>query len=92
MELLGFRNGFKVSLYNFLTSSKYALFIILPLARLTIELLLYLLILFIIIMLTFNVLNSNRKSSNFLYARKSYIPTLSFIKTIYIISFINSRN
>jgi membrane-bound metal-dependent hydrolase YbcI (DUF457 family) len=92
MELLGFRNGFKVSLYDFLTSSRYALLIILPPARLTAELLPYLPILFIIIMLTFNVLNSNRKSSNFLYARKSYILTLSFIRTIYTISFANSRN
>jgi len=84
--------GFKVGLYNFLTSNRHAFSFILPLTREAIELYLYLLIPLIVIMLTLNLPNSKGLLGNSNCISKSNLPAISFIRAICAISFINGLN
>jgi len=84
--------GFKVGLYNFLTSNRYAFGFILPPARKAVELHLHLPIPLMVIILTLNLLKSNRLLGNSNYTNKSNLPAVSFIRAIYTISFINGLN
>ena len=84
--------GFKVGLYNFLTSNRHAFSFVLPLAREAVELYLYLLIPLIVIILTFNLPKSNRLLGNSIYTSKSNLLAVSFVRAIYAISFINGLN
>jgi len=61
LEFGSVRIGFKIYIYYIFGGNRNIFLIILPLAGLAIELLLYLLILLISIMLIFNLLNSNYK-------------------------------
>ena len=59
LKLRGVRIGFKISIYNIFRGNQYTFIVVLPLARLTIELLLRLLIPFLTIVLTFKLPYSN---------------------------------
>ena len=59
LKLRGVRISFKISIYNIFRGNQYTFIIVLPLARLIIELLPRLLIPFLTIMLTFKLLYSN---------------------------------
>ena len=59
LKLRGIRIGFKISIYNVFKGNQYTFIIILPLARLIIELLLRLPIPFLTIILTFKLPYSN---------------------------------
>ena len=59
LKLRGVRISFKISIYNVFRGNQYTFIIILPLAKLIIELFLRLLIPFLTIILTFQLLYSN---------------------------------
>ena len=79
LKLCGARISFKISVYNVFRGNQYTFIIIPPLARLVIELLLYLLVLFIAIMPTFKPLYSNQILSLYLYSVQSYLLAFLFI-------------
>jgi len=84
--------GFKVGLYNFLTSNRYAFSFVPPPAREAVELYLHLLIPLMVIVLALNLLKSNRLLGNGNCTRKSNLQAVSFVRAIYAIFFINGLN
>jgi len=68
--------GFKVGLYNFLNSNRYAFGFVLPLAREAVKLYLYLLIPLLVVMLALNLLNSKGLLGNLTSPPPSYLSIL----------------
>ena len=84
--------GFKVGLYNFFTSNRYAFSFISPPAREAAKLYLYLLIPLLVVMLALNLPNSKGLLGNNNFTSESNLPAISFVKVICAISFINGLN